>query len=170
MTGRGPLVGMIVGVAALVAATYVKPAVRIVYNPSDSAPRGWYLVLPADHFRVGDYVVAQLPSDVALLAARRDYLPRSVPILKQIAAVAGQFVCVRDAVVYIDGGMLARTLSVDGMNRPLTPWPYCRRLVVNEVFLLNPGNLASFDSRYFGPLDASFVRGRAIPLWTVKSQ
>ena len=62
---------MIVGVAALVAATLVKPAVRIVYNPSDSAPRGWYIVLPADHSRVVDCVLPQLTSAVAMLAARR---------------------------------------------------------------------------------------------------
>ena len=26
------------------------------------------------------------------------------------------------------------------------------------------------DSRYFGPLDASFMRGRTIPLWTKESR
>ena len=36
------------------------------------------------------------------LAAARGYLRAAVPILKQIAAVAGQRVCIRDAVVYVD--------------------------------------------------------------------
>jgi type IV secretory pathway protease TraF len=39
----------------------------------------------------------------------------------------------------------------------------------NELFLLNPDKLASFDSRYFGPVTVSRVWGRAIPLWTWES-
>jgi type IV secretory pathway protease TraF len=77
------------GVTALVAAAYLKPAARLVYNPTDSARRCSYVVVPMIHARPGDYVVALLASDTATLAATRAYLPRSVPILKQIAAVAG---------------------------------------------------------------------------------
>jgi len=43
-------------------------------------------------------------------------------------------------------------------------------LGVDELFLLNATNLGSFDSRYFGPIDASFVRGRALLLVTVALQ
>ena len=93
-----------------------------------------------------------------------------MPIPKQIAAVAGQRVCIRDSVVYIDGIVVARTLDSDAKERPLTPWAHCRHLISDELFLLNPHNKASFDSRYFGPLDASFVRGRAIPLATSDGQ
>ena len=45
-----------------------------------------------------------------------------------------------------------------------------RVLVEHELFLLNSTNVASFDSRYFGPIDSSFVRGRAIPLSTSDRQ
>jgi conjugative transfer signal peptidase TraF len=166
MIVRKPLLGILFGVAALVAASWLTPSIRLVYNPSDSAPRGWYLVLPATEFSVGDYVLARLPSDTAALAAARDYLPRSVPILKQIAAVAGQRVCIRDAVVYVDGAPLARTLDRDSKGRPLTPWRHCEQLDAGDLFLLNTANPASFDSRYFGPIDVSFVRGHAVPLMT----
>jgi type IV secretory pathway protease TraF len=60
-------------------------------------------------------------------------------------------------VVYIDD---------DAKERPLSAWGRWRHLISDELFLLNPHNQASFDSRYFGPLDASFVRGRAIPFAT----
>jgi type IV secretory pathway protease TraF len=43
----------------------------------------------------------------------------------------------------------------------LLAWNGCRQLVERELFLLNPSNRASFDSRYLGPLDASFVLGVA---------
>jgi conjugative transfer signal peptidase TraF len=155
---------MVLGLAALVAAAYLKPDLRLVYNPSDSAPRGWYIVSPVTDFRAGDYVVTRLPNDTATLAASRGYLPRSVPILKQIAAVSGQRVCIRRAVVYIDSIAVAQTLSSDSDHRPLIAWEHCRTLIKDELFLLNPHHEASFDSRYFGPVDVSFVRGRAVPL------
>lgn len=160
----GVLFGMLAGVTTLAAATYGRPELRIVYNASDSAPRGWYRVSHADHLRVGDYVVARLPEDVAAMANQRGYLPRSVPVLKRIAAINGQQVCVDDATVYIDGKSVARALKVDANLRALPVWRQCRALADGELFLLNSDSPASFDSRYFGPIDVSFVYGLAIPL------
>jgi len=85
--------------------------IRIVYNPSDGAPRGFYLVLRATGLRVGERIVAGLHSDTTTLAATRSYLPRSVLILKQTVAIGSQRVCIRDAVVYIDDAPAARRLD-----------------------------------------------------------
>lgn len=57
-------------------------------------------------------------------------------------------------------------LAVDGKQRVLTSWEGCRLLLKGELFLLNSDAKASFDSRYFGPVDRSFVRALAVPLWT----
>ena len=166
MRARWPLIGMAFGVATLVAPMVVAPSIRLVYNASDSAPRGWYRVSPATHFDVGDYVVTRLPKYTAALAAERGYLPHSTPLLKQIAAVGGQRVCVRDAVVSIDGVSVTRTLTADGTGRPLYAWKQCRMLFDDELFLLNPAHLGSFDSRYFGPIPRSAIIGQVVPLWT----
>ena len=114
----------------------------------------------------GDLVLVALPSSIAKLAAERGYLPSSVPALKQIAAMEGEPVCVRDGQVYIDDYVVAQTLPVDGKRRKLSAWDGCRALLTGELFLLNRDAKASFDSRYFGPVDRSFVRARASPLWT----
>jgi len=161
MRSGSAVVCTVLAFAALLASTLARPRLRLVYNATDSAPRGLYVVDEAADLRVGNYVIARLPESSATLAAERGYLPRTVPVLKQVAAVAGQGVCVRSGVVYIDGAAVARTLDVDRQHRPLRPWDGCRVLLSHELFLLNPGNPASFDSRYFGPLDVSFVRGRA---------
>jgi type IV secretory pathway protease TraF len=50
------------------------------------------------------------------------------------------------------------------MGRPLSSWGQCRRLADDELFLLSVTNPASFDSRYFGPINASAVIGLARPL------
>ena len=154
------------GVLAIIVSAWVKPDIRLVYNPTESAPPGWYVVHPAAQLEVGDYVIAQLPRDIAAFAANRRYLPRRVPVLKRIAATAGQRVCVRDGTVLIDGAAVATTLTRDGKRRRLTAWSHCRKLETGELFLLNARAPSSFDSRYFGPIDVSFVRGRANLLWT----
>ena len=160
--------GAVLGVLAIIVSALVKPDIRLVYNPSESAPRGWYAVHRATQLEVGDYVIAQLPRDIAAFAAKRDYLPRHVPVLKRIAATAGQRVCVRDGTVLIDGAAVATTLTRDGRRRSLIAWPHCRKLETGELFLLNASAPSSFDSRYFGPIDVSFVRGRAFLLWTTR--
>lgn len=157
------------GMAALCAPAVVTMPVAIVYNPSDSVPRGWYRVNRArcpESLHVGNIVLARLPADAATLAEQRGYLPTGVPILKRIGAVAPQSVCVRGHVVHIDGAAMATARTHDGEHRLLRVWRQCRRLVGNELFLLSDTNPASFDSRYFGPIAASAVLGVARPLWT----
>jgi len=166
MTVWAPMVGIVFGVSAMLGAAWFKPAIQLVFNPTDSAPRGWYLITPAARFRVGDYVVAQMPNEAALLAAARGYLPLTVPLLKHVGAAAGVRVCACKGAVYVDGVPVAQALDVDSNGRTLTGWQQCRVLASDELFLLNPGNKASFDSRYFGPVKTGYVRGRATPLWT----
>jgi len=139
---------------------------RLIYNPSSSAPRGWYWLNPATQIRVADYVLARLPLAAAKLADERQYLPRSVPILKRVGAVGKQRVCVTNSVTSIDSMTIARSLSRDGAGRPLASWNECRALQPDEFFLLSLTNKSSFDSRYFGPIRSREVIGIAQPLWT----
>ncbi|MBV5294284.1 MAG: S26 family signal peptidase [Curvibacter lanceolatus] len=155
--------------AALAWASFAKPWPRLVYNPSDSVPVGWYRVEPLprqpNQLRVGSIVLVQLPAEAAALAAQRGYLPLHVPLLKRVGAVAPQRACITGQVVRVDGHTVATALNVDRMGRPLRGWPQCRRLQAGEVFLLSAANPASFDSRYFGPVRTADVIGVAQPLW-----
>jgi len=164
LTATAIAICMLAGVLLVLGSLVGVQALRLVYNPSDSAPRGFYLVEEPVDVRVGDYVIARLPAAVAEIAAARGYLPRSIPVLKQVAAVGGQLVCIADDSVFIDTEAVAKVIANDAHGRPLRAWDQCRRLTQHEVFLLNTTNAASFDSRYFGPLDISFLRGRAT-LW-----
>lgn len=158
------------GVAALTAPALQAPAARWVYNPSDSVPRGWYRIEPqpasTDALHVGDIVLARLPAEAAALAARRGYLPERIPLLKRIGAMAPQRVCIAQRTVYVDDVPVALAREVDGLGRGLPLWSHCRALRAGELFLLSATNPASFDSRYFGPIDAAAMLGRAQPIWT----
>lgn len=158
-------------VAALAVALLALAAWRpwpawLVYNPSASAPRGWYAQRPLRDLRPGTPVFAWLPTDAAELAHARGYLPRHLPILKRIGAIGGQQVCVRDGLVRIDGRVVALLRNRDGRSRPLIAWPGCRALAGDEVFLFGARHPASFDSRYFGPVRRAALLGEAVPLWT----
>jgi len=163
------LTGLAAAVAALTVPMLVPFQVRIVYNPSDSVARGWYLIAPMPDttaLHPGRIVLARLPVGVAAFAAQRGYLPEGVPILKRLGAVAPQWVCVQDRMVRIDGATVATVRAHDGAHRPMPLWSSCRLLAGGELFLLSSTNPASFDSRYFGPIDAAMVLGVAHPLWT----
>ena len=140
--------------------------VLVVYNPSDSVPRGWYGIGPAGSLHADSIVLARLPAEAAALAAQRGYLPAGIPLLKRVGAVAPQRVCVDGTSVRIDGVPVAVARSADGRGRPLPIWQQCRSLSDGEMFLLSATNPASFDSRYFGPIAAAAVIGSAQPLWT----
>lgn len=166
MKRRWPIALGLIALTALAAPAWLSPGVRIVYNASDSAPRGWYRITRASALRAGEDVLALLPGTAATLAAQRGYLPLRVPVLKRIAAVSSQWVCVHDGLVSIDGVVVAVALPADGQDRKLSAWDECRHLSGDELFLLGVASAASFDSRYFGPVAASSVIGHAQPLWT----
>lgn len=157
------------GLAALAWASFVQPSAHLIYNPSDSVPVGWYRIERTDSpprpLSVGDIVLTRLPADVATLAAQRGYLPSHIPLLKRVGAVAPQHVCIVDSQVRIDGVPVAAVLPADRLGRPLSFWPQCRPLADDELFLLSTTNRGSFDSRYFGPIQASAVIGTAQPIY-----
>lgn len=160
------------GLAALAWASFVTPSAHVVYNPSNSVPVGWYRIepvnSPADSLHVGSVVLARPPAEPAALAAQRGYLPSHIPLLKRVGAVAPQHVCIVDGVVRIDGVPVTAVLRADRLGRPLPFWPQCRALAEGELFLLSATNPASFDSRYFGPIAASAVIGKAQPIYLEK--
>jgi len=158
------LIGL--GIAALAWPSVHTPIARIVYNPSDSVPRGWYRIGPADSLHAGSIVLTRLPADAAALAAQRGYLPQRIPLLKRIGAMSPQQVCVEKHIVRIDDVAVTGVRATDGRGRPLSAWQQCRRLHDGELFLLSATNPASFDSRYFGPVAVSAVIGSAEPLLT----
>ncbi len=162
-----------VGLAALAWAAFVQPLPRLIYNPSDSVPVGWYRVDPFDPrtaslprpLSVDSIVLVPLPDGAATLAAQRGYLPTHVPLLKRVGAVAPQHVCIVAGQVRIDSVPMAAALPTDRLGRALPSLQLCRRLEAGELFLLSVTNPASFDSRYFGPVSASAVIGVAHPVW-----
>lgn len=165
MKRLGILLTGYLAIAAVVIPAFVRPVPRRVWNASASVPVGLYSARPAAGLKRGDLVAAHAPAAVALLMAERGYLPSRVPMLKHVAATAGQRVCRAGLVVSIDGDRVAEARPHDRMGRPLPSWSGCRTLRADEVFLLNPESAASFDGRYFGLVPARGIVAVLTPLW-----
>ncbi|MCW2387137.1 conjugative transfer signal peptidase TraF [Sphingobium sp. B11D3B] len=152
-------------IALFTAVAWFMPQPRLLWNASASAPIGLYRLYPGEKPSFGD-LVAYRPSPVlAQFMAQRHYLPAGIPLLKHVAAYSGATICRRDAVVMIDGHVVAIARASDSQGRPLPVWRGCRGLRADQLFLLNDAP-DSLDGRYFGPVPASGLIGRATPILT----
>ncbi|MGL3821310.1 S26 family signal peptidase [Sphingopyxis sp. R3-92] len=152
--------------ASSAAIVLLDPRPWLIWNASASAPIGLYRIEDDRHPKVGELVAVLPPDHLAAWLARRDYLPRGLPLLKHVAALPGQQVCRFGDELHVDGRFAVRARSHDSAARPLPVWQGCRTLAQGEVVLLNPAAPDSMDSRYFGPLPTSTLIGRAQPILT----
>jgi len=151
--------------AAFVAIAVANPLPRAIWNASASAPIGLYRIHPDRDPAIGALVAVAPPERLAHWLSTRGYLPEGVPLLKHVAAKAGQRTCRIGDAVSVDGRRVAIARARAGPGRPLPVWQGCRTLRSGELLLLNPAHPDSLDGRYFGPLPASAVIGRATPLY-----
>ena len=138
----------------------------LVWNASASVPIGLYAVAAITEVQARDLVVVRPPELLARFLADGGYLPRGVPLLKHVAALAGQSVCRIGVTITVDDIEVGAARNRDSRGRSLPVWQGCRVIGRAEVFLMNPQSADSLDGRYFGPLPATSIVGRAIPLWT----
>ncbi len=153
----------VLGVAA---AAFVPTSLKLVWNVTASAPIGLYHIVPAVHLDVPDLVAVMPPEPFEDFMVRRGYVGRDVPILKHVLGQPGQRVCRIGHTITVDGIAMGDALDRDRLGRPLPVWSGCRVVADGEVFLMNWQIPDSLDGRYFGPLPATTVIGRAVPLYT----
>ena len=163
-----------VSVAALCTASLVqivRPSMpRLLYNPSPSAPIGWYRLRPDTYAHRGDLVAASAPKSGAALALKRDYLPPNIPLIKTVWAVSGEQVCHVDGQVLVQGRPALIVLRHDVLGRALPTRSGCYELSKDEVFLISNYVQTSFDSRYFGPVKRENLLGRVEYLGKLKGR
>jgi conjugative transfer signal peptidase TraF len=168
---RWPVVAVLLSLVASAAG----PSLGFGLNLSRSAPRGLYQTVAAAPAR-GTLVVACLPPAVAAFGRARGYLGagdcpgQTQPVLKRVGAVAGDVIALGRDIVTVDGvRVLAQPIeAVDSAARPL---PHVRfgsyRVGDGDLWLFGLSSSQSWDSRYFGPVGATAVRGVVRPVLTL---
>lgn len=137
-----------------------------IWNASESVPNGLYRLQEARRLDVTELVAVRPPEPLATFLALNGHLPNGLPMLKRVLALPGQTVCRTGLTIVVDSIEMGQARDHDGRGRPLPVWQGCRRLAAGEIFVMNWQSADSFDGRYFGPIPASAVIGRAIPVWT----
>jgi len=140
--------------------------IKLIWNASASAPVGFYSIDFNGPFEITDLVAVDASEPLATFLADRGYLPKGLPLLKRILAVAGQTVCRTNLTITVDGIEVGAALERDHAGRDLPVWQGCRHVATGEVFLMNWQVADSFDGRYFGLTSTGQIIGHAVPLWT----
>lgn len=151
-----------VSITALGLASAVEFAPRIVWNASASAPIGLYKIETRAP-EIGDFVLVKPDAVLEEFITDRDYLPPEIPLLKRVAALAGDEICREESAIFIDGGHVADALFIDSLGREMPVWNGCFTLKGGEIFLLNAPE-KSLDGRYFGATNGAQIIGIAIPV------
>ena len=164
---RAGLTGVL---AVTVAAAAALPSSGILVNHTASMSRGvWLLHRAAAVYHTGDIVVAcpPLTERQAVYFERGTCLTGFQPVVKTVAAVAGDTVVVTSGGVAINGADVPNSAArpKDGAGRTLQAYPAGIYTVAHgQVWLLSSA-FGSFDSRYLGPVSTAVIRGTATPLW-----
>ena len=166
MTRRCILTVTALAVIGIAAVSVVDMPTKLIWNATASTPIGFYTVEPTDRIEVPELVAVMPPEPLAVFMVERGYIGRGVPLLKRVVGLSGQRVCRIGGTITVDGVEMGEALERDRLGRDLPVWQGCRIIGDSEIFLMNWEVRDSLDGRYFGPIPASSVIGRALPLWT----
>ena len=136
------------------------PRPVLLYNPSYSAPIGWYRLTTDEPPELGSQVAAYAPDWARQLADERGYLSYDYPLIKTVWAVSGDVVCYNKSSVSVPKYPDIPLLGQDVLGRDMPRQSGCHVLKSGEYMLLSPDVQTGFDSRYFGPVGLENILGR----------
>jgi conjugative transfer signal peptidase TraF len=145
---------------------------RLNFTPS--MPLGIYrfAAVSVREIHRGMLVAVCAPSRAAQLGRRRGYVSRGAcaencePLLKTVAAIAGDDVTISPSGVNVNGRILrdSRPLAIDRAGRPLLSWPRGHFHIARGAIWLHADHERSWDSRYWGPVPTRNVLAKAVPV------
>jgi conjugative transfer signal peptidase TraF len=168
-----PIHVLTIAAVALIGSFQICDLIGLRINASTSLPLGLYVTTNDSGADLAEFCP---PEPFARLATEKGYRGAgscpdgAAPLLKPVAARAGDLVELSNAGIFVNGRLLARTapLNQDTHGRPLNPWSFGKYIVApGTVWVASTFNARSFDSRYFGPIHIESVRDRVRPLLTV---
>lgn len=140
-------------------------AFSLVLNLSTSMPAGVYRIIPARQLQRGMLVLFSLPDKAKRPLVNREWLNMDMPLLKPVAAIPGDAVCVNKMVV-VNGRELGGVFTSDSRGRPLTAGKGCYVVSENAFLPLSLHSAHSYDGRYFGEVSQESILGEAVPVVT----
>ena len=145
--------------------------VRINTTPSVPVGLYWLTDRPATKGALAAFCPPK--ERVFLEAVGRGYLgpgfcpAGSIPLIKHVAALPGDFVQIEPSGVEINNQALpnSRQIKADPLGRPLPALRFVGIVPKGQVLLMANENRFSFDGRYFGLVSSQNLFGSLTPLW-----
>lgn len=147
---------------------------RLTYNFTVSEPLGFYAYrkIPAGQYvpKLGDLIVFSYSAPSWALGR---YAPSGALFLKRVGAVPGETLILHDngRAVAACSGQTCRELGValerDSRERslPMPPFATGTRIPAGQIYARSAHVPNSYDSRYFGLVPVTRIRGIAYPLF-----
>src|SRR5579859_6167001 len=135
-TGGSVPASLLFGLAALVVIGLVLTRPIVLLNRTPSEPPGFYILTARAPSR-GDIIAFKTPAPAFPYADERMGYLHHRPLLKAIAAVAGDQVCTTAGELAVNGVTRAPIAAVDHRGRALPHWVGCRRLNADELFVFS---------------------------------
>ncbi|HKD11182.1 MAG TPA: signal peptidase I [Thermoanaerobaculia bacterium] len=135
----------------------VLPGDHLLVNKFIFAPHGRALaaILPYRGIRRGDVLVFKFPKDPA-----QDFI-------KRVVALPADLVVVRGKQVLVNGAPETRSVTE---SPPVGGEPAPLEVPADAYFALGDNRASSYDSRFWGPVPAANIKGRALEVyWSIAS-
>jgi conjugative transfer signal peptidase TraF len=139
---------------------------HLLWNWTASLPLGLYWLSPGERrARPGDLVAFPVPQAVRQLVQERRYLPPDALLVKPVVAAEADRVCTEGGTLRVNDVPFGAVVTEDTRGRPLPHPEVCGPLARGLVYVASRFP-TSFDSRSFGAVPRSAIRGTVTPLWT----
>lgn len=143
-------------------------------NLSESIPIGLYRITNKAAVKKAYVIFCPNNRQTFKLARNRGYIDHGICshsfgyLMKKVVAIAGDVVSVTNEGVFINNRLLphSKPKLCDGLNRDLPQWRVSHyQLQQGEVMTMTNQSDWSFDSRYYGPIRTSQIKGVITPIW-----
>ncbi len=154
---------------------FLNKSFKLLYiNTSNSLPQGLYLNLPVFELKKNDLVLICLNEEMAKFAKERNYIKKgdcplnTAPLGKKITGIFNDKVIFKKDFILVNNIKIknSKPLLKDSLGRNLPKILGEILIKKGEYLLLNEVN-DSFDSRYFGTISTSNIKGKLIPVFTL---
>lgn len=137
----------------------------IMFQITESLPKGIYTISPPQEIDYGTLVVFDIPPQIkGLMHARGWLLPNlKFYLMKPVAAKPGDSVEVSEAGVFINGRFIGPIARHDAQGLPLS-LAFQKHILDQGEYFVATSDPNSFDSRYFGTIPAPDIKWAAKPL------
>ena len=140
---------------------------RLIVALSDSLDHRLFFMtgFNPDKIKNGDYLVFQGSKEEVEKHAKPMLNNRLDKLIKKVGCAPGvTLTCDAQGKFFCQGVFVGKALAADSLKHPLPQFEFSGIVPENNFFMIGT-NPRSYDSKYFGFVDAGKILHKALPLW-----